>query len=110
VRRRWRRLSFPDTGSAGEDLRGQISRVAHPVSPSRRSASRSSDPGLADALHGGRIYHRLLISHQPLSAEYARTVVDEVFVGFKRPEALPIQASSPMKSFEVVGFENIGKS
>jgi hypothetical protein len=47
-------------------------------------ADSQHDPGLADALHGG-IYHRLLISHQPLSAEYARTVVDEVFVGLQAP-------------------------
>jgi tetracycline repressor-like protein len=37
-----------------------------------------------DALYGA-IYYRLLISHQPLSAEYARTVVDEVFIELQAP-------------------------
>ena len=35
-----------------------------------------------DALYGA-IYYRLLVSHQPLSAQYAHTVVDEVFVGLR---------------------------
>ena len=39
-----------------------------------------------DALYEA-IYCRLLVSHQPLSAQYARTVVDEVFVGLRAPEA-----------------------
>lgn len=39
-----------------------------------------------DALYGA-IYYRLLISHQPLSAQYARTVVDEVFAGLQAPGA-----------------------
>jgi hypothetical protein len=37
-----------------------------------------------DALYGA-IYYRLLISHQPLSAEYAHAVVDELFVGLQAP-------------------------
>lgn len=43
------------------------------------------DVGLAiDALYGA-IYYRLLVSHQPLSAEYARAVVDAVFAGLSAP-------------------------
>lgn len=37
-----------------------------------------------DVLYGA-IYYRLLVSHQPLSAEYARAVVDEVFIGLQAP-------------------------
>jgi AcrR family transcriptional regulator len=123
------RLSFPDTGSAREDLRLQISRMATLFTEPAFGkpfvgllADSQHDPVLADALHQrlitarraggaevlrrgvergelradldvhvaidalyGAIYYRLLISHQPLSAEYARTVVDEVFVGLQAP-------------------------
>lgn len=33
-----------------------------------------------DALYGA-LYYRLLVSHEPLCPEYARTVVDTVFPG-----------------------------
>jgi tetracycline repressor-like protein len=37
-----------------------------------------------DALYGA-IYYRLLVSHHPLSTEYAHSVVDEVFDGLRAP-------------------------
>lgn len=126
------RLSFPDTGSAREDLRLQISRVTTLFTEPAFGkpfvgllAESQHDPALADALHQwlitarragaaevlrrgvergelradldtdvaidalyGAIYYRLLVSHQPLSAQYAHTVVDEVFAGLRASEGV----------------------
>lgn len=120
-------LSFPDTGSAREDLRRQTARVVTLFTDPAFGkpfvgllAASQHDPALADALHQrlisarragavevlrrgiergelradldvevaidalyGAIYYRLLVSHQPLSAQYARTVVDELFAGLR---------------------------
>jgi hypothetical protein len=57
-------------------------------------AASQHDPVLAEAMHAWlltarrrgdrcavRLYYRLLVGHEPLSPEYARTVVDTVFPG-----------------------------
>lgn len=121
------KLSFPDTGSAEEDLRLQMSRVAALFTDPGFGrpfvgllAESQHDPALADALHEwlirarragaaevlrrgvrrgelradvdvevaidalyGALYYRLLVSHQPLTAEYAESVVAEVFAGLR---------------------------
>jgi AcrR family transcriptional regulator len=123
------RLAFPDTGSAREDLRLQMSRVAELLTEPGFGkpfvgllAQSQHDPALADALHQwlinarrsgatevlrrgvargelradldldvaidalyGALYYRLLVSHQPISPEYARSVVDVVFPGLRAP-------------------------
>jgi AcrR family transcriptional regulator len=119
------RLSFPDTGSAREDLVLQMGRVTELLNDPGFGrpfvgllAQSQHDPVLAEALHAwlltarragatevlrrgvdrgelragldvdvaidalyGALYYRLLVSHEPLSPEYARTVVDTVFPG-----------------------------
>ena len=123
------RLSFPDTGSAEEDLRRQMARLTELFTePSFARpfvgllAESQHDPALAEALHDwlitsrragaaevlrrgvdrgelradldvgvaidalyGAIYYRLLVSHQPLDAAYAKAVVAEVFPGLRAP-------------------------
>jgi AcrR family transcriptional regulator len=122
-------LAFPDTGSAREDLRLQMSRVAELLTEPGFGkpfvgllAESQHDPALADALHQwlirarrsgatevlrrgvargelradldvdvaidalyGALYYRLLVSHQPLSAEYVQSVIDVVFPGLRAP-------------------------
>jgi hypothetical protein len=42
------------------------------------------DIGVAiDALYGA-VYYRLLVSHAPLDAAYAKTLIDQVFPAFER--------------------------
>ncbi|MGH3672861.1 MAG: TetR/AcrR family transcriptional regulator [Pseudonocardiaceae bacterium] len=120
-------LSFPDTGSAQEDLRLQTARVVTLFTDPAFGrpfvgllAASQHEPALADALQQwlitarragaaevlrrgidrgelradldvevaidalyGAIYYRLLVSHQPLSAQFAHTVVDELFAGLQ---------------------------
>ncbi|GAA1609183.1 TetR/AcrR family transcriptional regulator [Kribbella sancticallisti] len=121
------RLTFPDTGSAREDLRLQVSRVVRLFTePSFAKpfvgllAASQHDETLADTLHEwlvktrragaaevlrrgvergelradlnipiaidalyGALYYRLLVSHEPLSPQYAERVVSEVFAGLQ---------------------------
>jgi AcrR family transcriptional regulator len=123
------RLEFPDTGSAREDLRLQMARVAALFTSPEFSkpyvgllAESQHDPALAEALHHwlisvrrtgaaqvlrrgvargelradldvelaidalyGALYYRLLVSHEPLSAEYAHAVLEAVFTGLAVP-------------------------
>ena len=123
------RLTFPDTGSAREDLVLQMGRVATLFTEPAFSkpfvgllAQSQHDPLLADALHDwlltarragatevlrrgvdrgelragldidvaidalyGALYYRLLVSHGPLSPDYARAVIDVVFPGLAVP-------------------------
>jgi AcrR family transcriptional regulator len=53
-----------------------------------------------DTLYGA-LYYRLLVSHQPLSARYARSVVDLVFTGLE-PRAQPLG----QQRLDVVQAEN----
>ena len=120
-------LAFPDTGSAEQDLRQQISHVAKLFSSPEFGrpfvgllAESQHDSALAEALEKrliasrregaaevlrrgmargelraeanvevaidilyGAIYYRLLVSHQPLTSEFANAVVDEVFRGLR---------------------------
>jgi AcrR family transcriptional regulator len=121
------RLTFPDTGSAREDLRLQVSRVAELFTePSFAKpfvgllAASQHDENLAETLHEwlissrragasevlrrgvergelradlnipvaidalyGALYYRLLVSHEPISPQYAEQVVAEVFAGLQ---------------------------
>jgi AcrR family transcriptional regulator len=123
------RLTFPDTGSAREDLIRQMGQVATLFTePAFRKpfvgllAQSQHDPALAAALHEwlinarrsgasevlrrgvergelradldvdvaidalyGALYYRLLVTHQPVSPDYARTVIDVVFPGLAAP-------------------------
>lgn len=134
------RLSFPDTGSAREDLRRQIGAVATVFTDPAFGplfvgllAESQHDPALAEALHDrliagrragaaevlrrgvnrgelradldidvaidalyGALYYRLLVSHQPLDADYADAVVGQVFPGLVAvPASQPSSIAGP---------------
>jgi AcrR family transcriptional regulator len=51
----------------------------------RRELRPDLDVGVAiDALYGA-VYYRLLVSHAPLDAAYADTLIDQLFPAFERP-------------------------
>jgi AcrR family transcriptional regulator len=80
------RLIGPRRAGASEVLRRGVER-----------GELRSDTDIATAIDAiyGAIYYRLLVSHQPLSRQYAHRVVDQAIAGLLPPRSQPASARRP---------------